>query len=271
MVRRAARATKPSTNSGTMGGRFSPSPASALLRWCSPAAATMGASRITRVSLTTTATASADAPAVCAVATTWPTSCTDAPAQAPKTSGLSPSGCDEQRQHADGEGAAQGHEGHREHGVVLPDPAHRGHRPDRRGPADGKAGGDQQRHRRRQPEQPADAVGSGERGQDHARDQQQRGPAESKHVDEADLQAQDHDPGAHQVLAGEIQARPALARGPAGQPREIRGEEPERHGQRHGREHRNHAVDGEGQHDGGGGGQQARQQRPATGRPGAAV
>ena len=52
----------------------------------------MGASRITRVSLTTTATASAEAPAVCAVATTCPTSCTDAPAQAPKTSGLRPSG-----------------------------------------------------------------------------------------------------------------------------------------------------------------------------------
>ena len=52
----------------------------------------MGASSITRVSLTTTAIASAAVPAVCAVATTWPTSCTDAPVHAPKTSGLSRSG-----------------------------------------------------------------------------------------------------------------------------------------------------------------------------------
>ena len=44
------------------------------------------------MSLTTTATASAAAPAVCAVATTWPTSCTDAPTQAPKAAGPSPSG-----------------------------------------------------------------------------------------------------------------------------------------------------------------------------------
>ena len=45
------------------------------------------------MSLTTTATASAAGPAVCAVATTWPTSCTEAPAHAPNASGLSPSGC----------------------------------------------------------------------------------------------------------------------------------------------------------------------------------
>ncbi len=80
----------PATNSGTTGG--SRPPASDPIRWCTPAAATIGASSSTRVSLTMTAAASAAAPAVCAVATTCPTSCTEAPAHAPKASGPSPSG-----------------------------------------------------------------------------------------------------------------------------------------------------------------------------------
>ena len=52
--------------------------------------ATTGASITTRVSLTTTAIARAVAPAVCAVATTWPTSCTLAPVQAPNSTSVRP-------------------------------------------------------------------------------------------------------------------------------------------------------------------------------------
>ena len=57
-----------------------------------PAPATIGASISTRVSFTTTAIASAAEPAVCAVATTWPTSCTLAPTQCPNCRPVSPSG-----------------------------------------------------------------------------------------------------------------------------------------------------------------------------------
>ena len=68
-------------NSGTTGGRF----AAALPRTRVEieAIATIGASMSTRVSFTTTAIARAAAPAVWAVATTCPTSCTLAPTQWP--------------------------------------------------------------------------------------------------------------------------------------------------------------------------------------------
>ena len=52
----------------------------------------MGASISTRVSLTTTATASAAGPATCAVATTWPTSWTLAPTHCPYSIVSSPIG-----------------------------------------------------------------------------------------------------------------------------------------------------------------------------------
>ena len=50
---------------------------------CRASSATIGASSITRVSLTTTAVASATCPAVDEVATTWATSWTPAPTHAP--------------------------------------------------------------------------------------------------------------------------------------------------------------------------------------------
>src|SRR6185369_5096433 len=74
VVRTTAQATKPSTNSGTSGGRRAATvEGRRRMRF---AVATTGASSSTRVSLTTTAVASTAAPAPLAVATTWPTSCT---------------------------------------------------------------------------------------------------------------------------------------------------------------------------------------------------
>ena len=79
-------------NSGTIAGR---GPDGSIARRRSTAAviATIGASMSTRVSFTTTATASAAGPASCAVATTWPTSCTPAPTQWPNPVAERPSGC----------------------------------------------------------------------------------------------------------------------------------------------------------------------------------
>ncbi len=68
-VRRAIIARKPSTKSGTSGGRFSPGTAAPRRRREMLIPATNGASRITRDSLTTTAVAIAPG-TVAAVATT---------------------------------------------------------------------------------------------------------------------------------------------------------------------------------------------------------
>ena len=115
-------------------------------RWWKPAAATIGASRITRVSLTTTATASAAVPAVCGGGDHLPDVVHRGAGPRPEDLRTQAQRPREQRQHADRQRAAQGHERHRQHGVLLPDPAHRGHRPDRGGPADGESRGHQQRH-----------------------------------------------------------------------------------------------------------------------------
>ena len=79
-------------NSGTIAGR-GPAASTALRRSTAAVIATIGASSSTRVSFTTTATASAAVPAICAVATTWPTSCTPAPTQCPNCVAERPSGC----------------------------------------------------------------------------------------------------------------------------------------------------------------------------------
>ena len=111
--------------------------------------------------------------------------------------------------------------------------------------------------RRRQPEEPADPVGAGESGQHHGRDQQQRGPAQAQHVAEADFQAQHHDPGPHQVLAGEVQPGPRRPGGPAGHARQVGRQQPEDHGQGHRRQRGKQQVDGDGDGDGGCGAGQA--------------
>ena len=93
MLRSATHARKPSTKSGTIGARRpSPDGPDDVIRWTTLTAATTGASMTTRVSLTTTAVASTAAPAGLAAATTWPTSWTLAPAQAPNCWPVSPRG-----------------------------------------------------------------------------------------------------------------------------------------------------------------------------------
>ena len=63
-----------------------------LTRWITPSTAATGASIMTRVNLTATAIATTAAPAGLAARTTWPTSWTLAPVQAPNCRSLSPSG-----------------------------------------------------------------------------------------------------------------------------------------------------------------------------------
>ena len=132
----------------------------------------------------------------------------------------------EQRQHTDGKCSAQRHERHGEHCVLMPDAAHSGHRADRRGAADGKAGGDQQGSFAGETEQAG-----------HARTSRRKltrtTPAISSRAShprprtsaDADLQAQQHDPGTHQVLSGEVQAGPGAPRGQDRRARYIGGEQ----------------------------------------------
>ena len=84
VARRAIMPRKPSTNSGTIGAFLPPPPTAACCRRRhTPTPATSGASRMTRVSLTSSAGASDASAYADAVAVTWPTSWTPAPAHAP--------------------------------------------------------------------------------------------------------------------------------------------------------------------------------------------
>lgn len=85
VLRTTTMARKPMTNSGTMGGCLPLVPICEALRRRAVQAtmAIMGASMMTRASLTTMAVASDSSPAGEAAATTCATSCTLAPAQAP--------------------------------------------------------------------------------------------------------------------------------------------------------------------------------------------
>jgi hypothetical protein len=80
VLRSAIIARKPTTNNGTIGG------CPPCLRCTRPTPATIGASRTTRVNFTTTAAATAVAPAGDAAATTCATSCTLKPAHLPRNS-----------------------------------------------------------------------------------------------------------------------------------------------------------------------------------------
>ena len=97
-------------------------------------------------------------------------------------------------------------------------------------------------------------------------DEQQRGPAEAQHIAEADLQAQDHDPGPHQVLAGEVQPGPRRPGGPARHARQVGGQQPEQHGHGHRRQRGEQQVDGDGDGDGGRGAGQAGRGSPGQRR-----
>ncbi len=80
-------------NSGTKGGLRVPFTAVSLRRRQRLTPATIGARSTTRVSLTTTAAASADGPTTEAVATVCATSCTLAPVHRPNSTSDNPRGC----------------------------------------------------------------------------------------------------------------------------------------------------------------------------------
>ena len=120
----------------------------------------------------------------------------------------------EQGQDADGERSAQGHQGNGQDRVLVFDAAHRGHRSDRRGPANGEAGGYQEGAIARKLYQPGQPVGACETEEHDGGNQDERKPAEVEDIHNADLQSQQHDACPHVVLAGEVEARAGASGSP---------------------------------------------------------
>ena len=113
---------------------------------------------------------------------------------------------------------------------------HRPHRADRRGTANGETRRHEQGLRARQPEQPAHPVGAGECREHDAHDREDREQPELADVDEAQLEAEQHDPGAHEGSRREAQAGRQRAIKPDANCRKLRHEDAQAHGCR---QHRN--------------------------------
>ena len=131
----------------------------------------------------------------------------------PELLGIEVQGVHEQWQYTNGKSSAERYERHGEHCVLMLDAAHSCHRANRGGAADGKAGGDEDGSFAGETKQTRQPIGSREADQDNTGDQEQGQPPQAEDVPDADLESQQHDPGTHEVLSGEVQARPGAPRG----------------------------------------------------------
>ena len=159
------------------------------------------------MSFTTTATASAAGPAIWAVATTCPTSCTPAPTQWPNCEIAEAERMPQRGQHCDGQGSAQGDQCDGRGLLVVAGLDDAAHRPDGRGAADGEPARHQQRLVAGEAERAAEPERAGERQHDDEHSRGDRQGAEPGDVAEAELEAEQHDADAEQPARGDAQAR----------------------------------------------------------------
>ena len=109
----------------------------------------------------------------------------------------------QQRQHADRQRAAEGHQCNRSGRFFVFCLDHTAHRSDRRGTTDRESGGDQQRLVAGQLEPAAQPIGAGE-SKEHDGDGARDGhPAETGDIEDAQLEAEQHDAEAHQAFGCE--------------------------------------------------------------------
>ena len=130
-------------------------------------------------------------------------------------------GVHEQGQHADGERPAKRHQGNGQDSVLVFDAAHRGHGADRRGAANGETGGYEEGALARKLHQAGQPIRAGETQEHDGGNQEKRKPAKVEDIDNADLQAQQHDARPHVVLAGEVQPRAGASGSPCRRARYI--------------------------------------------------
>ena len=114
--------------------------------------------------------------------------------------------CGERRKHDDRERSIEGDEGDGRAGVFLVRTAGRGHRPDRGDSADRESGRHQHGLVTRQPKKPSDQPGD-HKARDHERDDgEDREPAESGNVAEAELGSEHDDTDPQQSFGGDREA-----------------------------------------------------------------